>query len=70
MNTLCGDNITGPTIYDPPLARLDDMRIQFKKHDGTTLTYDDFSGPNGSINPNCDRIMMVFAFTHKNVRMP
>ena len=70
LNVLCGDNITGETSYDPPLARLNNMRIRFKKYNGDLITSEDFRNDDGTISPNFDKIMLVFAFTHKNARVP
>lgn len=70
LNALCGDNITGETSYNPPLARLNNMRIRFEKYDGFPVTADDFRNDDGTISPNHDKVMMVFAFTHKNARVP
>jgi hypothetical protein len=70
LNALCGDNITGQTSYDPPLARLNNMRIRFKKFDGDLITSEDFRNDDGSISANHDKVMLVFAFTHRNARVP
>lgn len=70
LNAMCGDNITAQTSYDPPLARLNNLRIRFRKYDGDLITSEDFRNPDGSINPNHDKVMLVFAFTHKNARVP
>jgi hypothetical protein len=70
LNAMCGDNLTGQTSYDPPLARLNNLRIRFRKYNGDLITSEDFRNPDGSINPNHDKVMLVFAFTHKNARVP
>lgn len=69
LNAISGDCITGETTFDPPLARLNNLRIQFKKFDGVMVTQSDFRNEDGSINPNFDKIMMVLAITHKNANV-
>lgn len=66
LNALSGDCITGETTFDPPLARLTNIRIRLKKYDGSMVTSLDFENSDGTINPNHDRVMMVLAITHKN----
>ena len=67
LNVLCGDNITGETTFDPPLARLDYLRIRLKKYDGSVLTQDDVTNSDGTFN---DRVMMTFSIVHKNSNVP
>lgn len=66
LNALSGDCITGETVFDPPLARLNTLRIRFRKFDGDMVTQSDFQAEDGSINSSYDKIMMVLAITHKN----
>lgn len=67
LNVLCGDNITGETSFDPPLARLNNLRIRLKKYNGEVLSLDDFTNDVGDTN---DRVMLVFAIRHKNLNVP
>jgi hypothetical protein len=69
LNATSGDCITGETTFDPPLARLNNLRIRFKKYDGDMVTQGDFRNQDGSINPTFDKIMMVLAITHKNANV-
>lgn len=66
LNALCGDNITGETTFDPPLARLNSVHVRLRKFGGSMITRDDFQNVDGTINPNHDKVMMVLAITHKN----
>jgi hypothetical protein len=66
---LNGDNISGETVFHPSLSRINVLRVQVRRPDGSVLTRADFADGDGNVTDAFDKIMLVVAFTHKNVQL-
>ena len=67
VRLLKGDFIGSSKVtFDPPLSRLNKLRIKLLKYGGEKLSSQDFLGANGELLPKHNEHMMVLSIKHTN----